>query len=399
MKYYLSVAVQITVSLTMLAACSISPETSRQSGAERQAESLVIPSQQSAIVQSGNGGPEVLSLQSIPVLEPGEGQVLIRIYAAAINPIDWRNRQGGGMAAGMAAGPVPGGEGMAAGPAQAGAAGGTPAQGAIAKSVPGLDFSGVVARVGAGVTSFKVGDAVFAKINSGQGGSLNGAYAQYAIAPVSRVAAKPTGLTYAEASGLGTVGITALRAVNQANVRAGQRVFIDGIAGGIGSSVAQIVKARGAYVLGTASSIHHDYLRSIGVDEPIDYKQVKFEEVVRQPVDVVIETVGVETATRALKIMKQGGVMTSVSGVPGAAACAAAGVTCIAISGASAASALTDAELLAEISNLAQAGKLKLHVDATYPLEQAAIAQDKNHEGSTEGKVVLLVDAARAKQK
>ena len=399
MKYYLSVAVQITVSLTMLAACSISPDTSRQSGAERQAESLVIPSQQSAIVQSGNGGPEVLSLQSIPVLEPGEGQVLIRIYAAAINPIDWRNRQGGGMAAGMAAGPVPGGEGMAAGPAQAGAAGGTPAQGAIAKSVPGLDFSGVVARVGAGVTSFKVGDAVFAKINSGQGGSLNGAYAQYAIAPVSRVAAKPTGLTSAEASGLGTVGITALRAVNQANVRAGQRVFIDGIAGGIGSSVAQIVKARGAYVLGTASSIHHDYLRSIGVDEPIDYKQVKFEEVVRQPVDVVIETVGVETATRALKIMKQGGVMTSVSGVPGAAACAEAGVTCIAISGASAASALTDAELLAEISNLAQAGKLKLHVDATYPLEQAAIAQDKNHEGSTEGKVVLLVDAARAKQK
>ena len=399
MKYYLSVAVQITVSLTMLAACSISPDTSRQSGAERQAESLVIPSQQSAIVQTGNGGPEVLSLQSIPVLEPGEGQVLIRIYAAAINPIDWRNRQGGGMAAGMAAGPLPGGEGMAAGPAPAGAAVGAPAQGAVSKSVPGLDLSGVVARVGAGVTSFKVGDAVFAKINSGQGGTLNGAYAEYAVAPVSRVAAKPTSLTYAEASGLGTVGITALRTVNQANVRAGQRVFIDGIAGGIGSSAAQIVKARGAYVLGTASSVHHEYLRSIGVDESIDYKQVRFEEVIRQPVDVVIETVGVETAIRALKIMKQGGVMTSVSGVPGAAACAAASVTCIAISGASAASALTDAELLTEIGNLAQAGKLKLHVDATYPLEQAAIAQDKNHEGSTEGKVVLLVDAARAKQK
>ena len=345
--------------------------------------SFRVPAQQMAIVQTGYGGAEVLSYQSIPVLEPAEGQVLVKVYAAAVNPIDWRNRQSIGMVAGMGGPAVI--EGMAAT--------------SVLQRVPGLDFAGVVVKVGAGVVNVTVGSSVFAKISAGQIVDLNGGYAHYALAPADKVVAKPSNLTYAEAAGLGTVGITALRAVNQAQVRAGQRVFINGIAGGIGSSAAQILKARGAYVLGTASTVHHAYLKSIGVDEVIDYRQVKFEAVIQPSVDVVIETVGVDTATRALNILKHGGTLTSVSGVPSVTQCSAAGVNCIAISGAASTGSQTEADLLLEVGRLAQSGQLKLHVDKTFLLQEAAAAQDKNHEGNTQGKIILIVDAIKANQK
>jgi len=334
------------------------------------ARPIAVPATQMAIVQTGNGGPEVLKLQSIPVLEPKAGEVLIKVVAAAINPIEWRNRVGGG---------------------GAGRPQGTPA----GPSVPGGDLAGVVVRLGEGVTSIKVGDAVFAKLGPGQPG-LNGAYAQYAVAPANQVMPKPVGQTYAEASGLATVGMTAMRTLDHAKVSPGQRVFINGIGGGIGSSAAQIAKARGAYVLGTASARHHEYLKSIGVSDVIDYQKVQFDTVIKEPVDVVIETVSTETANQALNILKRGGQLVSIAGAASPELCAARGVTCARIGGAVGRS---NTELLAEISRLAEAGQYRLNVDATFPLEQAGAAQDLNHNVGTTGKVVLIVDAALADKK
>lgn len=401
MKQSMTSVARLAISAAVLAACA---------GTALAAT----PAEQKAIVQTANGGPEVLKYQSIPVLQPGKDQVLIKVYAAAINPVDWKMRQGMG---GMGAGAAPGGEGMggapggaapagapASGPpgggAPAGGAGGPPGGGAAASntSVPGLDVAGVVEKVGEGVTTLKVGDPVFSMIGRGGVTGLNGGYSQYVVAPAANVVAKPKTLTYGEAAGLGTAGMTGNRAVSQANISKGQRVFIDGIAGGVGSAAAQIAKAKGAYVIGTASAKHNAYLKSIGVDEVIDYTQVKFEEAIKQPVDVAIETVSAEGAAKALKIIKKGGTLISVAGSAGADACAAAGVTCPG-GGPPGAGATSEGQLLAEVGKLAGEGKYKVNVDAKFPLEKAADAQEENRNGGTQGKIILVVDAAQADKK
>jgi NADPH:quinone reductase-like Zn-dependent oxidoreductase len=323
-----------------------------------------IPTEQMAIVQTGNGGPEVLTYETIPVLEPGEGQVLIRVYAASVNPVDWKMRIGNGRTGGAQ------------------------------RRVPGFDVAGVVAKLGAGVTNVAVGDPVFSMIGRVQVDGLNGGYSHYVVAPASNVIAKPTPLTYAQAAGLGTVGYAAGRMMNLANVQPGQRVFIDGIAGGVGSTAAQMAVAQGAYVIGTASTRHHDYLYSIGVDEPIDYRNVRFEDVITKPVDVVIETVGVETATRALKILKRGGILVSVVGTPSPELVEAAGVRVPDLGRPG--EGMSEGAILQQIGQLAEEGKLSIHVDATFPLEEAAAAQEENRDGGTEGKIILIVDPENA---
>lgn len=372
------------------------------------------PKEQKAIVQNGNGGPEVLKLQTVPVLEPAQGQVLIKVYAASINPVDWKMRTGmggrppgGGAPGGGAGGPPGGGAGGPPGGAPAaggppgggppgGGAGGPPGGGAggppggmSGPRIPGMDVSGVVEKVGPGVTNVKVGDAVFSMIGRTTVQGLNGGYAEYVVAAATNVVSKPKKLTYAQAAGLGTAGMTGARAVTQANVMKGQRVFIDGIAGGVGSSAAQIAKARGAVVIGTATAKHNAYLKSIGVDEVVDYSKVKFEETVK-PVDVVIETVNAENATRALKILKKGGTLVSVAGAPSADQCAAAGVTCPG-GGPPGAGAPSEGDMLSEVGKLADAGKFSVNVDKTFPLAQAADAQVLGAEGHTEGKIILTV--------
>jgi NADPH:quinone reductase-like Zn-dependent oxidoreductase len=381
------------------------------------------PKEQKAVVQNGSGGVEVMKYQTIPVLEPGKDQVLIKVYAASVNPVDWKMRVGMGMGAGgppagdMGAGGPPGGDNMGAAPQGAGGppgggAGGPPGGGdgmggegmgggmnMSGPRVPGFDVAGVVEKVGEGVTSVKVGDPVFSMIGMVQTSGLNGAYSQYALAPAANVVAKPKTLTYAQAAGLGTAGMTGTRLIESANIQKGQRVFIDGIAGGVGSSAAQVAKAKGAYVIGTASSKHNAFLKSIGVDEVIDYTKVKFEETIKQPVDVVVETVSGDNATRALKILKKGGKVVSAAGAPSADACTAAGVTCPAGGPPGAQGGPSEGQLLAQVAKLASEGKFKVNVDATFPLEKAADAQEKNRAGGTTGKVIIVVDEANANKK
>ena len=216
------------------------------------------PKEQKAIVQKA--GSEAMQLQTVPVPAPAANQVLIRVYAAAVNPTDWKN--------------------------------GAPS----ADVVPGADVAGVVAAVGEGVTGFKVDDPVWG-IALRRGVVLNGGYAEYAIAAVANVAKKPANITFAQAASLGIATVTGVRVIGETQVAKGQRVLITGVAGGVGSAAAQTAKARGAVVVGTASARHNEYLRSIGVDQVIDYTKGDFETQVGH-VDVVIDTVGGDTATR-----------------------------------------------------------------------------------------------------
>lgn len=385
-------AVMLFGGFTLLAACGGPDEQAAVNVPEPVAP--YAPTKQMAIVQTGNGGPEVLSYESIPVLEPGVGQVLIEVYAAAVNPIDWKIREG------MGGGSRPPGVdkgGPEGSPPGEGGPGGAPAAGS-GQRVPGMDVAGVVAKVGVGVTKVKVGNPVFSMIGRVQVDGLNGGYSHYVIAPADNVAPKPGTLTYAQAAGLGTASMTAARSVYSAGVKKGQRFFINGIAGGVGSSAAQIGKARGAYVLGTATSRHHEFLDSLGVDQAIDYRQVRFEEAIEEPVDAALDTVGPETATRALEILKEGGILVSIAGGPDTVACEAAGVVCPR-GGPGALGGPSEGDFLREVGELAEAGKFTVNVDATFPLARAADAQEENRDGGTEGKIILIVDEAMANMK
>jgi NADPH:quinone reductase-like Zn-dependent oxidoreductase len=343
------------------------------------------PTEQHAIVQTGTGGPEVLNYEKVPVLQPGENQVLIRIYAAAINPVDWKMRLG-------LRRPPPGGA-----PANPSGPPGSPAAGSAATSIPGLDVAGIIEQIGPGVSSVKVGDKVFSMIGRGSVNGLNGAYSQFVIAPAANVVAKPSNLTFEQAAGLGTAGMTGERVILQAKVSKGQRVLITGVAGGVGSSAAQIALALGAHVIGTATARHLSFLRSIGVTEVIDYTEGQWEERIKN-IDVVIDTVGGETSDRALSTLKTGGTFAGVAGPASADKCMALAVTCLG-GGPPGPGGPSEGELLSAVAKLAAEGKFKVHVDLTYPLEQAAEAQEYNRAGHSEGKDILIVDAAKANSK
>jgi NADPH:quinone reductase-like Zn-dependent oxidoreductase len=331
------------------------------------------------VVQHGNGGPEVLGVADVPVREPGEGQVLVQVYAAGINPVDWKQREG-------INGRPPG--------APAPAAPATPVT-----RIPGSDIAGVVAKVGPGVTSFKVGDAVAGSAGGG-GDGLNGAYAQYALATANRLIAKPRSLTFAEAAGLNTGNNTAALALYRLQLKAGQKLVVTGVAGGVGSAMAQLAKAQGVYVIGTASARHNAYLKTIGVDEVIDYTQGDWTTHVHN-VDAVFDTVGGATADQALTVLKPHGSFIGIArenGEPEGDKCTSAGIDCVALRP-SRPGDPTDADLMTATARLADAGKFMMHVDASFPLDKAGEAQELSRQGHTEGKIVLVIDPAHARSK
>jgi|KBSSwiStaDraftv2_1062776.scaffolds.fasta_scaffold18389_3 NADPH:quinone reductase-like Zn-dependent oxidoreductase len=313
------------------------------------------PKQQQAIVQKA--GSDALQLQTVAVPAPAANQVLIRIYAAAVNPADWKN--------------------------------GAPSD----DQIPGGDVAGVVAALGDGVTGFKVDDPVFGIAVRGRG-VLNGAYAEYAVAAVANVVLKPANITYAQAAGLGIATVTGVRVVDVTEVAKGQRVLITGVAGGVGSAAAQAAKVRGAYVIGTASAQHNAYLRSIGVDQVIDYTKVDFETQVGH-VDVAIDTVGGETAIRAMKTLPRGGWFASTGSHDLDTQCVAAGLKCAPYSSA----ADVAHRVYEQVASLVSTGKLEINIDKSFTLADASRAQAYSRAGHAEGKIILLVDAAHAERK
>ncbi len=290
----------------------------------------------------GEGGS--LKIEQVAKPEPKAGEIRVKVRAASVNPVDWKI-------------------GMRADPA--------------ARLVPGRDLSGVVDAVGADTQGFKVGDAVIAI-------APGGSYAEYAVMPAKIAAPKPTKMSFEEAAGIGVVGETAYRAiVTVANVQKGQRVLIHGGAGGVGSSAVQIAKARGAYVIATASPRNHEFLRKLGADEVIDYNTTKFEDKVKDA-DVVVNTVDLETGTRSTKVVKPGGIIVSVVGPTPAEPCAAAMIRCEQ-------TGRVTGELLRPVVDLANEGKFAISIEQQLTLADAAKAWESNRAGHTRGKIVLTV--------
>jgi NADPH:quinone reductase-like Zn-dependent oxidoreductase len=283
-------------------------------------------------------------IESVPKPEPQPGQVRIKVRAASVNPVDWK----------QAAALAPGG-----------------------RLIPGRDLSGVIDAVGDAGGPWQVGQAVIA-ITTG------GSYAEYAIAAVKAVAAKPHRMSFEEAAGIPVVGETAWRAlVTIADVQPGQRVLIHGGAGGVGSAAVQIAKARGAYVIATASPSHNELLRSLGADEVLDYHSVRFEDKLKD-IDVVLNTVDADTAGRSIAVVKPGGILVSTAGAASAAQCEAAKIRC-AVTG------HATGEMLGYLSKLADEGRFHIHIDRQFPLVDAAQALQLNHAGHTGGKIILEV--------
>lgn len=332
-----------------------------------------VPPTMEAIVQEGVGGPDVLKPEHLPVPQPRAGQVLVQVYAVAINPLDWRARmgiqrqdQGGppGVGGARRAAGAPG-RGRARPPARSG------------PTVPGSDIAGIIAALGPGVSQWQIGEAVY-------GRAVRGGYAQYAIANSADIAAKPKRLTFAQAAGIPTAGITGFEAVKQADIRPGQTVVIVGAAGGVGSAAVQVAKAQGAKVIAVASSRHNTYLQQLGADETVNYDKGNPADRIKNA-DAVINTVD-GSAASALSYVRRGGTIVLPAGVIPREQCASAGVTC---NGMDHRSAPTTAESLDQINRLVDEGRFTVKVEKSFALEQAGQAQELDRAGHAEGKIVL----------
>ena len=312
-----------------------------------------------AVLQHGFGGPDVLQLADTPRPQPLPTEVLVRVHAAGINPVDWKTRSGTGVAGVLGEPPF----------------------------ILGWDVSGVVEETGFGVTTLKPGDEVYGMPWFPRAA---GGYAEYVTAPARQFARKPATIGHEQAAAVPLAALTAWQAlVDTAHVGPGQRVLVHAAAGGVGHFAVQFAKHLGAYVIGTASAGRHDWLTSLGADELVDYTTVRFEEAVKD-VDVVIDLIGDgydDTSTRSLEVLRPDGLIVAIPGVspdlPGAAA--ARGLR------ASAFLVEPDGPALTRIAGLIDAGEVSVEVEEIFPLARAAQAHARGETGRIRGKLVLRV--------
>ena len=305
-----------------------------------------------AIVIRAYGGPEVMKLEEVARPEPAEDEVLIRVVAASINPVDVAIRKG----------------------YWAKLVGGFPL-------ILGMDAAGTVEKVANKVIKYKVGDPVFAFFTlKGEGG-----YAEFVTAKEDELAPKPGTVSFAQAAGAGAAGATAWEAlIDIANLRSGQTVLIHGGSGGVGHLAIQIAKARGAKVFATASTANQEFLRQMGADVAIDYTRAKFEDVAKD-VDVVLDTVGRDTLERSYGVVKKGGMIVSIVDEPKPAALEAHGIRGVTLH------CTPKAGVLEELSKLMEAKKLTPVVSQTFPMARVVQAQNQIATGHTRGKIVLNI--------
>ncbi|WP_042392131.1 NADP-dependent oxidoreductase [Streptacidiphilus carbonis] len=305
------------------------------------------------------GGPEVLTVAEVARPEPLPTEVLVRVHAAGVNPVDWKTREGNGMA-GLQTFPL----------------------------ILGWDVSGVVEEVGFGVTTLAPGDEVYGMPWFPRAAN---AYAEYVTAPARQWARKPATLDHVHAAAVPLAALTAWQTVAEtADVQSGQRVLITAAAGGVGHFAVQFARHLGAQVIATAGAARHPWLKQLGADETIDYSSTRFEHAA-DAVDVVIDLVGDahdRTSTRSLEVLRPGGLLVAVpAGVSPelAAAARAAGVRVTPYL------VEPDGTALTTIAGLIDAGEVVVEVAETFPLEQAGAAHTRGEAGRTRGKLVLTV--------
>jgi len=339
--------VRITRELISLAGLAAVPALLSISMAESGAPTM------KAIVIHQYGGPDVLKYEDLPRPQPKDDQLLIRVIAAGVNPVDGMIRSGMFDKEGNRAFPI----------------------------ILGGDIAGVVEKIGSKIAKFKAGDPVFAYVSLDN----NGGYAQYALTTERETAPKPKSITYVQAAAVPIVALTAWQALmDSAQLSPGQTVLIHGGSGGVGSFAIQIAKARGAKVIATASTANQDLLKELGADVATDYTKQKFEDVAKD-VDVVLDSVGKDTLARSYGVLRKGGFIVSIvarldqteldkHGIHGATL-----------------SVDPNPDELAEIGKLIDQGKIKVVVSQTFPLSEAKRAQEQVATGHTRGKIVLKV--------
>ncbi|HEY0737336.1 MAG TPA: NADP-dependent oxidoreductase [Herpetosiphonaceae bacterium] len=299
------------------------------------------------------GGPDQLVYEDAPKPEPAADELLVRVHAAAINPVDWKVRLGYLREFSPYELPL----------------------------ILGWDVSGVVEAVGAAVTNFKVSDEIYSRPDL----TRSGAYTEYMVLRASEAAHKPRSIDHIHAAAVPLAALTAWASLFDAGqLEAGQKVLIHAAAGGVGTFAVQLAKWKGAHVIGTASSRNRDFLQQLGVDEFVDYTSTKFEDVVRD-VDVVFDTIGGETQERSWQVLKPGGVLVSVISPPAQETADQHGVrqAYIFID--------PNAARLTEIAGLIDDGTIKPIVETVLPLSETRQAHELSESGHARGKIVLRV--------
>jgi NADPH:quinone reductase-like Zn-dependent oxidoreductase len=294
------------------------------------------------------GGPSVLRYEEAPTPEPASDQILIRVHAAGINPVDGKIRSGA-----------------------------FPFRPEL-PAILGRDVSGVVEK--SGVKDFGVGDEVFGILDYHRG-----SYAEYAVAAPNEIVKKPGGLDHLHAGSIGVAALTAWQALfDNGELRSGQSVLIHGGAGGVGHYAVQFAAAAGAQVVATANAKDLEFVRSLGATQVIDYKAQRFEEEVSE-IDLVIDLVAGETRKRSWKVLKPGGLMVSTLGEPeipgdGPKGARSRGMV-----------VETKADQLSEIGNRAANGKLRIEISKVFQLTDPAAAHEFLEHGHFRGKIVFAV--------
>jgi NADPH:quinone reductase-like Zn-dependent oxidoreductase len=296
------------------------------------------------------GGSEVLKLEEVDRPTPSFGEVLVKIHYATVIPLDWKIRNGW-------------------------------MQDVFHKSLPyvlGFYASGTVDTVGSGVTEFSAGDPVF--------GVINGAYAEYGIAPVNELVKMPDGLSFEDAASIRAGADAAWKALfTEGELEVGQTVLIHAAAGGVGQFAVQLAKWKGAHVIGTASTANLDYVKSLGADQVIDYTATTFEDVIKE-VDLVVDSLGGDTENRSWTVLKQGGTLVSLTKPPSQDKAKKYGAT------AKFNTKFPTYENLQTIAQLIADGTIKAEIDSVFPLSQADKALDKSEARHGRGRILLCTN-------
>jgi NADPH:quinone reductase-like Zn-dependent oxidoreductase len=309
-------------------------------------------SMQAAVVSAGR-----ILIQQVPRPVPDEGEVLVRVQYASVNPADWKRASGRPEDPNI----------------------GNPKHGQLA--IPGLDAAGTIEALGQAVTGFKVGQAVL--LWSRHGGTC----AQYVAVSVKDVVPRPNGLSPQQAAALPHAGLAAwAMLMDSAKVHRGENVLVLGGAGGVGSAAVQIARIAGAHVTATASARNADYLHQIGAESVIDYNTQHFEESVRN-MDIVVNAVDTDNAYRGLAVAKRGGYLVSVAGLPEPVQCAGRGVICRTRDPA----VTSTRQALGQLAEWARAGRFSVTIDRTFELKDVLQAWAYSQAGHTRGKAVIRI--------